>query len=284
MGPGAAEMEAGAKPRKTRPAELEDGLNRFIYHPLSHRIALLLRHTPVTPNMVSVSSFVSIAAAAAAYTLLPFAESVAVGLGCHIMWHILDGADGDLARLTGRTSPLGEVIDGLCDYGGHVILYTALAFYAGGWCWVVTPLAAASRILQANHIESVRRTYLWRAYGVPWIGQEAGEIRRSGFLSTLTGAYVALGGVLNPRSDKADQRIAASGEAGQALARRIGRRALVWQEWLGPNRRTLILGLSMAVGTPLWFFLLEATLFNLILIASVRRQRRVNADLAEALA
>jgi hypothetical protein len=40
----------------------------------------------------------------------------------------------------------------------------------------------------------------------------------------------------------------------------------------------------MAVGTPLWFFLLEATLFNLLLIASVRRQRRVNAELAAALA
>jgi hypothetical protein len=59
---------------------------------------------------------------------------------------------------------------------------------------------------------------------------------------------------------------------------------LFLQEWLGPNRRTLLLALSMAVGTPLWFFLLEATLFNLVLIASVRRQRRVNDALAAALA
>jgi hypothetical protein len=263
---------------------LEDGLNRFVYHPLSHRIALLLRHTPVTPNMVSVSSFLSIVAATAAYTLLPFAQSVAVGLGFHILWHILDGADGDLARLSGRTSPLGEVIDGICDYAGHVILYTALAFYAGGWCWVVTPLAAASRILQANHIESVRRTYLWRAYGVPWIGQDKGEFGHRTFLSGLTGLYVTVGAWLNPRSEEADAGIAAAGESGHALARRIGRSALAFQEWLGPNRRTLMLGLSMAAGTPLWFFLLEVTLFNLLLIASVRRQRRVNAELAAALA
>jgi hypothetical protein len=59
---------------------------------------------------------------------------------------------------------------------------------------------------------------------------------------------------------------------------------LFLQEWLGPNRRTVLLALSMAVGTPLWFFLLEATLFNLVLLASVRRQRRVNNDLAAALA
>jgi hypothetical protein len=284
MAHGAANAKAKESPSKTRPAELEDGLNRYVYHPLSHRLALLLRHTPVSPNMVSVSSFLAIVAAAAAYTLLPFPESVAVGLACHILWHILDGADGDLARLTGRSSPLGEVIDGICDYAGHVILYFALAFYAGGWCWLVTPLAAASRILQANHIESVRRTYLWRAYGVPWIGQDKGGIRQRSFLSGLTGLYVALGGLLNPRSEEADARIAAAGDSGRALSRRIGRRALVWQEWLGPNRRTLLLGLSMAVGTPLWFFLIEATLFNLVLIASVFRQRRVNAELAAALA
>jgi hypothetical protein len=273
-----------ARPAKTRPAELEDGLNRFVYHPLSHRLALVLRHTPITPNMVSVSSFLSIVAAAAAYTLLPFPQSVAVGLAFHILWHILDGADGDLARLTNRTSPLGEVIDGICDYAGHVILYFALAFYAGGWCWVVTPLAAASRILQANHIESVRRTYLWRAYGVPWIANTRDSAAARGILGGLTGLYVKVGAWLNPKSEEADARIAAAGEEGRALSRRIGRGALIWQAWLGPNRRTLILGLSMAVGTPLWFFLLEATLFNLLLIASVLRQRRVNAQLAQALA
>jgi hypothetical protein len=276
--------QAEARPAKTRPAELEDGLNRFVYHPLSHAFALLLRHTPVTPNMVSVSSFLSIVAAAAAYTLLPFPQSVAVGLACHILWHILDGADGDLARLTGRTSPLGEVIDGICDYAGHVLLYTALAFYAGGWCWVVTPLAAASRILQANHIESVRRTYLWRAYGVPWIANTREGSASRGIVGGLTAAYVTLGAWLNPKSEEADTRIAEAGDQGRALARRIGGRALQWQVWLGPNRRTLILGLSMAVGTPLWFFLLEATLFNLLLIASVRRQREVNAQLSAALA
>lgn len=283
MAHGAAETGGEARPAKTRPAELEDGLNRFVYHPLSHRIALLLRHTPVSPNMVSVSSFLAIVAAAAAYTLLPFAQSVAIGLGFHILWHILDGTDGDLARLTGRTSPLGEVIDGICDYAGHVILYTALAFYAGGWCWVVTPLAAASRILQANHIESVRRTYLWRAYGVPWIANTRTAVAGSGVLGALTAVYIAVGARLNPRSEEADSRIEATGEQGQALSRRIGRKALFLQEWLGPNRRTLLLGLSMATGTPLWFFLLEVTVFNLLLIASVLRQRRVNAELAAAL-
>ncbi|HEY0087112.1 MAG TPA: hypothetical protein VGB65_14535, partial [Allosphingosinicella sp.] len=71
MTQGAGDTSEGAAPKKTRPAELEDGLNLFVFHPLSHRLALILRHTPITPNMVSVSSLLSILAATAAYTLLP---------------------------------------------------------------------------------------------------------------------------------------------------------------------------------------------------------------------
>jgi phosphatidylglycerophosphate synthase len=36
----------------------------------------------------------------------------------HMGWHVLDGADGDLARMTGRASPQGELFDGICDYVG----------------------------------------------------------------------------------------------------------------------------------------------------------------------
>lgn len=279
----AVEGKSKAPATKTRPPELEDALNRFVYHPLSHRLALGLRHTPLTPNMVSVSSLGAIVAATAAYTLLPYPQAVAIGLAFHLLWHILDGADGDLARLTGRTSPTGEIVDGICDYLGHVILYTALTFDAGGWMWVVTPFAAASRILQANHIESVRRTYLWRAYGVPWIGRDEQRPAAGGVLGGLAAIYVRAGAILNPRSGEADALVEARGEAARATVARIGRGALGFQDWLGPNRRTLLLGLSMALGTPLWFMIFECTILNLLLVASIRRQWRVNADLAGAL-
>jgi phosphatidylglycerophosphate synthase len=292
-----ARLEAGGGAFKARPAELEDGLNRFVYHPLSRRLALVLQHTPVTPNMVSVVSGLAIVAASAAYTLISWPAAVAAGLVFHLLWHIADGADGDLARLTGRTSPMGEAIDGAADYLGHVILYTALTFWAGGWCWVVTPIAAASRILQANHIESVRRTYAWRAYGLPWLGRtkaaRGATIEGRGPLTRVFGAvadgYVALAAFLVPRGEQADALIEAAErdpqrlERARRVSRQIGVRALGLQAWLGPNRRTLVLGLSMAAGSPLWFFLFEATLLNLVLIASIRLQWRVNSELAEAL-
>ena len=39
---------------QSRPPELQDGLNRYLYHPLAARLARLLAPTRITPNLVSV--------------------------------------------------------------------------------------------------------------------------------------------------------------------------------------------------------------------------------------
>ena len=44
----------GAIERPKRPRELQDRLNYHLYHPLAWRLARILAHTPLTPNMVSV--------------------------------------------------------------------------------------------------------------------------------------------------------------------------------------------------------------------------------------
>ena len=115
-------MNAAAAPplaRPVRPRELEDPLNHYLYHPLAWQLARVLARTPITPNMVSVVGGLSVVAAGIAY-LQPtpgatWSTWAWLGLALHMAWHVIDGADGDLARMTGRTSPRGELIDGLCD-------------------------------------------------------------------------------------------------------------------------------------------------------------------------
>ena len=94
---------------------MNDWLNAHIYHPLARLVAIRLQPTGITPNTVSVIGGLCIVAAALLYTELSWPVSVVLGLGAHLLWHVFDGADGDLARLTGKTSPRGEMIDGLCD-------------------------------------------------------------------------------------------------------------------------------------------------------------------------
>src|SRR5688572_15643844 len=150
-----------------RPRELEDSLNRYVYHPLAARLASSLRPTGLSPNVVSVAGMLLAWAAAWAYTTLAWPQGVLLGFALHLLWHVVDGADGDLARLTGTASPTGELVDGVCDYAGHAVLYIALAAMLddqlGGWAWALAVAAGASHIAQTNHAETQRRTYLWWA-------------------------------------------------------------------------------------------------------------------------
>jgi hypothetical protein len=226
--------------------------------------------------------------------------AVLLGFAAHALWHVLDGADGDLARLTGKASPTGELVDGVCDYFGHIVLYVLLAAilddWLGGWSWTLASVAGASRIVQSNQAESQRRTYLWRVYGVPWLKQvyqRDGETLRRGLFGRMFGPlaqlYVSAASAGSPLSARIDALIERAGRTpeGRERARRIckeeSRFPLRLQTALGPNLRTVALGLSMAAGWPLWFFLLEVTGFNLLLLWSTWAQRRCDRRIVERL-
>ncbi|MBV8687660.1 MAG: CDP-alcohol phosphatidyltransferase family protein [Alphaproteobacteria bacterium] len=286
-----SERGTGAAPSGSRRPELDDWLNARLFHPAARRLAAGLAGTPVTPNMVSVGGGLLIVAAGIFYTRLAWPASVLLGFAAHALWHVLDGADGDLARLTGKASPVGEIVDGVCDYFGHIVVYVLLAAFLagriGGGAWAIAAVAGASRILQSNHAESNRRTYLWRVYNIPWLKQvyEAGEpaLRRgvaARLLEPLARLYVGLAAAGEPLSGRLDLMIERSAAAGPAareqaarLCREESRLPLRLQTLLGANGRTVALGLSMAAGSPLWFFLLEATLLNLLLAFSASLQR-----------
>jgi len=282
-----------------KPRELEDLLNRRLFHPVSRRLALLLSSTPVTPNMVSVTGAMLVIAAGALYSFAGGAAWVVPLAFClHLLWHVVDGADGDLARLTGRASPVGEMVDGMCDYLSHALIYLFLAIHLsewiGWWAYALGWAAGLSRVAQSSHSESQRRIYLWRAYGVPWIkqGRAAGDalFQHETLLSRLSGAYVWLADRLSPASpalDRAAEDAARDPETRARftrLSRRTFRTPLHLQAYLGSNPRTLLLALSMALGSPLWFFLTEVTLMNLLLFASIRRQHAANRALEARLA
>ena len=286
------------EPQAARPAELRDPLNRFVYHPLAGRLARWLARGPVSPNAVSVAGMLLVWGAAAAYTRLDWPAAFLVGFALHLSWHVLDGADGELARLTGKASPTGELVDGVCDYAGHVVLYLALAAMLddqlGGWAWLLAAAAGASHIAQTNHAESQRRAYLWWAYGIPWLKHakaDGDEIfqERSWFSRTfawMARDYLILVDLMTPHMAVIDKGLERIGGDPARLAqislwvRRTSRRSLVYQKLLGPNPRTILLGISMAFATPLYFFLAEAVLLNLLLVASVRHHNRIAERLA----
>lgn len=286
---------------QNRPRELEDPLNRYFYHPLAARLARLLLPTGISPNAVSVGSLVALVAAAFAYTGLAWPRNVLIGFSLMLLWHVIDGADGDLARMKGTASATGELIDGVCDYAGNVIMYFAFAFLLddrlGAWAWILAVAAGASHVVQTNHAESQRRNYLWWAYGVPWMklveGTDDAMFARRGWFNRYFGfwatGYLKLANTMSPDAARIDAALAeAAGDARRirrirALAKRNSRCAVRYQKALGGNPKTLIIAASMALGSPAWFFLAEIFMLNAVLVLSIRHHNRCANRLMEAL-
>ncbi len=296
----ASAQAAGIRPR-TRPRELEDPLNRFVYHPLAARLARLLAPTGLSPNAVSLASFVALVGAALAYTGLAWPYGVLVGFAAMLAWHVIDGADGDLARLKNIASPTGELVDGVCDYAGNVFMYFAFAFLLdnsiGAWAWILAVAAGASHIVQTNHAESQRRIYLWRAYGIPWLKNAAAAgdpvFERKSWFTRYFGfwavGYLWLSNRMSPGAGPIDAALAdAAGDARETrrirlMVRRASRHSVRLQMALGANPKTFLIAASMALGSPLYFFLAVLIVLNLLLAWSVWHHNHRSRRLAEAL-
>ena len=271
-----------ARPRRKR--ELQDGLNQYFYHPLAWQLARALSATPITPNMVSVLGALLVVGAGIAYAQPWYPASAALGMTLHMGWHVVDGADGDLARITGKASPIGEMVDGICDYASHVILYFILGWllhFQIGWLWANVAMWAAgiSHIVQSSHVEAQRRSYQYWVYDVPWLKTThaaAGAPTRRGGLGGLAALYLRVANGATPVADRIDAAVVAA--EGNAAGRDEIRNA-VRAEWgplltlykfLGPNPRAIVLGLSMFAGSPLYYFVYQAVVLNILLVMSVR--------------
>ena len=288
------ETRKGPPPERPRRArELQDPLNYYLYHPLAWQLALRLARTPLTPNMVSVVGAFCVIGAAIAYAQPWWPVSALLGLLLHMTWHVVDGADGDLARITGKTSPTGEMVDGLCDYLSHIVLYFVLLWLLlpqiGLMAWPIMTIAGISHIVQSNHVEVQRRQYQWWVYGTPWLRNthtEGSETAKGG-LGGLVSFYLSLASGMTPyalKIDAAVEKAMAHDPAAldhiRAAVRAEAPPLLFLCKLLGPNPRAIMLGLSMLAGSPLYYFIYQGVVLNILLAVSVVRHNQAAERIA----
>ena len=89
----------------------------------------------ITPNMVSFTGMGFGVAAAVSYFNYMDYRFALLGFLLMGICHVLDGADGALARLTNTQSEFGKVIDGICDYVVFISVYVALALAFSTVLW-----------------------------------------------------------------------------------------------------------------------------------------------------
>ena len=130
----------------------EDGfVSRLINRPVSTRISAWLSSTSITPDQITVASFLIALAGAALLATGKAALTVAGGLAVQAS-SILDGCDGEIARLKHRATRRGAWLDTILDrYADSVVTLAITLAYArlhpGPLAWLGGMVALAGFIL-----------------------------------------------------------------------------------------------------------------------------------------
>lgn len=104
-----------------------DGIvSRYLNRPLSRPVARALKGTPLTPNAVTAFTL-----------LLAFATTGMIAAGWNIAGGVLiqavsviDGVDGELARLKAQATRFGAVFDAVTDRYGDAAMLAGMTVYA----------------------------------------------------------------------------------------------------------------------------------------------------------
>lgn len=117
-------------------------VTRYLYRPVSTRAAKALERTPVTPGHVTLVSALLSSGGAVAFG----ARSYWLGAILSLLGIITDCVDGDLSRLTGRSSTVGAFLDSVMDRWTDAAMIVGLA-YANPEHWTVAGVALTASLL-----------------------------------------------------------------------------------------------------------------------------------------
>lgn len=277
-----------------RTFEIEDPTNLYFIHPISARLVPVFAKAGITPNTVSFIGMGCGLLAGLFYHFYSHRICALLGFALMLGWHVMDGADGQLARLTQTYSELGKVLDGICDYVTFAAVYIglglAMSAVHGGWVWAVIGLSGLCHAVQSGAYELQRQNYNFWGLGrqsaalpamarlppgLSWRQRIPAELNRRYARMQLAAAggnatfYAVFAGLLATQP----AREGALREAYRAHFAPIIRRWGV----LCANYRTLGIFLAALLKLPLLYFLFEIFGFSLILIFLLQAQKAQNA-------
>ncbi len=117
---------------------VEDGfVSRYLNRPVSRRISEILIRTPISPNGISLLSFAVAIVGAVTFCLGGHAWTILAGLVIQLS-SIVDGCDGEVARLRFQSSKFGGWFDTILDRYADTSIVAGVSF---GY-WLAHPHAA----------------------------------------------------------------------------------------------------------------------------------------------
>ena len=283
--------------------ELEGIVDLFFYRRIGFGLAKFFARLNFTPTAVTLIGGMFGIVAGHLY----FYQTIAInltGMLFHVVANIFDNADGQLARLTNQRSRTGRILDPIVD---HVIWFSiyvhlALRLQIGGFSgaiWILGLAAGLSHGLQAGGADYCRNAYLYFGKGrsefdsasrleheyrqYAWGTDAWPKLLLRLYLNATREQELLLPGVKRLR-EITESNFADAGPAWfQSRYRTLVLPTFKWWSLLMTNTRMLLLFVLFLVHQPVWYFWLEITAGNLLLVYLIFRQERISRSLIQFL-
>jgi phosphatidylglycerophosphate synthase len=237
-----------------------------VYRPLAHIVVLALLPLRVPPPAVVLASG---AAGVAGAVELARGHLVVAALLVQLKT-VLDNADGQLARLSGRVTLLGRYLDSLCDLLVDAALFAAVGWYADAPVVALLGFLALTAVLSINF--NLERLYRGAAISIP---------EAQGLTHVLQRAYAVAYGWQDVLADRfVERRLRGASEERRAAYH--DRLTVSVLANLGMTPQLAAFGVCIAVGHPRAFTWVLAGEVVLVALLVLRRETLGRAAVLES--
>jgi len=260
--------------------EIEELVDVYFFRRVGIVFAHIARVLGLSPTGVTWGALIAGAVGGIALASPTYAWAGVVLL---VMHGVLDSADGQLARMTGRSTEFGRMMDGVAGYVTHIAMYLgalASAFSRGaGWSLVaLAAVAGACTIIHAQMYDYHRTTYA--AIAIKGLVSRKAD----GAKPELVEGYESMQRTISGLHPEVEELIAARSSDGRvSAADRLRYRASFYRlvrGWnlMGDNVRRLAIALSVWAGRPEWFIYSELIPVNLAFALLWWQQHRADSQ------
>ena len=276
--------------------DTEEFIDIYFYRPIGFCWALLFKKIHVSPNWVTIAGII-IGAAAGICFYFPNLKINLLGMLLLVWANSYDSADGQLARMTGKQTSIGRMLDGLCGVIWFVVIYFAICFRLfplwGFWIWILAITTGFFHSRQAAMADYYRNIHLFFLKGKA--GSELADSAllkegymkmswKHGFIEKFFNAYY-INYTKNQESQSPNfQRFIQIVRAKypenvpdrlRAAFREKSLPLMKYTNMLSFNTRVIALFVALLVNRPWLYFIFELTVLNAMFVYMVVRHERI---------
>jgi len=278
--------------------DTEEFIDLVFYRPIGYRWALIADRFKISPNQITVISIFIGITAGICFGFNELKINI-LGILLLILANSFDSADGQLARMTGRKTELGRILDGACGNFWFATIYIAIVYrmWNESGLWTLLLVAAAGychsrQAALADYFRNIHLHFMNGKSGSEWDDSTAVRQRYSALSwekepvrKFFERSYLnyTLG------QEKATPKIQ---EMKRMIKERFGDAPLPYSianKWITQSRpllkytnilsfniRSFVLFIAVLIDIPWIYPVFELTVMNVLLMYMVRRYEKID--------